>query len=61
MAQPSHNGFYMAKPSLKASVAGVQTAKQSLKMMGMTQKELSQQVKCSSQPITNFFQGKAIA
>ncbi|MEM6614296.1 MAG: NACHT domain-containing NTPase [Cyanobacteria bacterium P01_C01_bin.72] len=30
-------------------------------MMGMTQKELSQQVKCSSQPITNFFQGKAIA
>ncbi|MEO1342043.1 MAG: NACHT domain-containing protein, partial [Cyanobacteria bacterium J06635_13] len=60
MARPSNHNFSMAKPSLKASEAGVQTAKQTLKITGMTQKELARQVECSSQPVTNFFQGKAI-
>jgi len=51
----------MAKPSLKASHHGLEVAKQALNRAGWTQKELSAAVGCSRQPMTNFFQGKAIA
>ncbi|MBW4549857.1 MAG: NACHT domain-containing NTPase [Aphanocapsa sp. GSE-SYN-MK-11-07L] len=51
----------MAKPSLKASLDGVQIAKQALTRAGWTQKDLSALIGCSRQPITNFFKGAAIA
>jgi transcriptional regulator with XRE-family HTH domain len=51
----------MAKPSLKASELGIQAAKQSLTRSNWTQKDLSEQIGCSRQPITNFFKGGAIA
>lgn len=51
----------MAKPSLKASQTGVQIVKQALTNSGWTQKDLSAQVYCSRQPITNFLKGEAIA
>ncbi len=51
----------MAKPSLKASQTGVQIAKQALTNAGWTQKDLSELVGCSRQPIINFLKGEAIA
>jgi transcriptional regulator with XRE-family HTH domain len=51
----------MAKPSLKATQNGIQLAKQALTIAGWTQRDLSTQVGCSRQPITNFFKGEAIA
>ena len=51
----------MAKPSLTATVQGVETAKQTLQKAGMTQKKLCDSVRCSRQPITNFFKGEAIS
>ena len=51
----------MAKPSLKASTEGLETAKQALIVAGITQKDLCNKVGCSRQPITNFFQRKAIS
>lgn len=51
----------MAKPSLTASQLGVQIAQQRLRKTGQTKEELRTLVGCSRQPITNFFQGKAIA
>ncbi len=55
------NSFSMAKPSLKASQTGVQSAKQALTKAGWTQKDLSVTIGCSRQPITNFLKGEAIA
>ena len=51
----------MSKPSLKASPQGIQIAKQALTITGLTQKNLCMEVGCSRQPMTNFFQGKAIS
>lgn len=51
----------MAKPSLKASVRGLEAAKQALMVAGTTQKDLTELVGCSRQPVTNFFQGKTIS
>jgi len=51
----------MAKPSLTASPQGLQIARQALIRTGQTKEDLRKQVGCSRQPITNFFQGKAIA
>ena len=51
----------MAKPSLKASLQGIEAAKQALTVAGLTQKNLCVLVGCSRQPLTNFFQGKAIS
>ena len=51
----------MAKPSLKASKIGLETAKQKLKIADITQKKLSELVGCSRQPLTNFFKGEAIS
>lgn len=51
----------MAKPSLSATSQGVHLAKQALTKAGWTQKSLSILVRCSRQPITNFFKGEAIA
>ena len=51
----------MAKPSLRASVEGLKTAKQKLKIAGITQKKLSELVGCSRQPLTNFFKREAIS
>lgn len=51
----------MAKPSLKATPQGIQLAKQALTRAGWVQRDLSQLVGCSRQPITNFFKGEAIA
>ncbi|MDJ0633547.1 MAG: NACHT domain-containing NTPase [Xenococcaceae cyanobacterium MO_188.B29] len=51
----------MSKPSLKASPQGIQIAKQALTITGLTQKNLCMAVGCSRQPMTNFFQGKAIS
>lgn len=51
----------MSKPSLKASPQGIQIAKQALTITGLTQKNLCRVVGCSRQPMTNFFQGKAIS
>ncbi len=53
--------FGMAKPSLKASEQGIQTAKQALTRTNWTQKDLGELIGCSRQPITNFFKGEAIA
>ena len=50
----------MAKPSLQASKAGQQLAEQSLTLLGLTKKSLSNEVGCSRQPVTNFFKGVAI-
>lgn len=51
----------MAKPTLKAHQTGLRIAKQALSQAGWTQKDLSAQVPCSRQPITNFFKGEAVA
>lgn len=51
----------MAKPSLTASSQGVEIAGQALLRAGQTKEDLRKRVGCSRQPITNFFQGKAIA
>ena len=51
----------MAKPSLRASVEGLNTAKQRLKIAGITQKKLGEEIGCSRQPLTNFFKGEAIS
>jgi predicted NACHT family NTPase len=51
----------MAKPSLTASPQGLQIAHQALIRTGRTKEDLRKQVGCSRQPITNFFQEKAIA
>jgi len=50
----------MAKPSLKASETGLQLAKQALMRAQWSQKVLSETIGCSRQPVTNFFNGKAI-
>lgn len=51
----------MPKPSLVASLSGLQQAKAALLHAGITQKALQLRVNCSRQPITNFFKGMAIA
>lgn len=51
----------MAKPSLTASPQTIHMISQALTRTGWTKEELRKQVGCSRQPITNFFQGKAIA
>jgi predicted NACHT family NTPase len=51
----------MAKPSLTASPQGLQIAHQALLRTGRTKEDLRKQVGCSRQPITKFFQEKAIA
>ncbi|MGD1917935.1 MAG: NACHT domain-containing protein, partial [Pleurocapsa sp.] len=51
----------MAKPSLRASVEGLNTAKQKLKIVDITQKKLGEEIGCSRQPLTNFFKGEAIS
>ena len=52
--------YLMAKPSLRASPTGQQSAEQALKLAGLTKKSLSEAVGCSRQPVTNFFKGVAI-
>lgn len=51
----------MAKPSLRLSDEGQVLAKQALKLLGLTKKELGESVGCSRQPVTNFFKGVAVA
>ena len=60
MVYGSHS-IVMAKPSLKASPIGIETASQALVAAGLMKKDLVALVGCSRQPITNFFSGKAIA
>jgi len=50
----------MARPSLTSTPAGLAAAKQALAQKGLTQVKLGQELKCSRQPISNFFSGKAI-
>ncbi|MGB3534224.1 MAG: hypothetical protein WBA13_11985 [Microcoleaceae cyanobacterium] len=51
----------MAKPSLTASIQGIQAAQQALTKAGWTMKHLSSVVGCSRQPITKFFNGDAVS
>jgi predicted NACHT family NTPase len=55
-----HSGSYMAKPSLRASLEGIEKAKRALNRDSLTQKALAEELEVTRQPIGKFFTGKPV-